>query len=120
MRQYITMQLGAGAIDLQTVILRRAHTSALRAALQVYKGKLKDGTPVAVKVQRPHVVETVSVDLFIIRCCCALSCCTPRSSCKCSKFQGAQIWMLTSQCHNIVHDRAHACCNLQSVHFDVH
>lgn len=35
---------------------------------QVYKGKLKDGTPVAVKVQRPHVVETVSVDLYIIRC----------------------------------------------------
>jgi len=34
---------------------------------QVYKGKLLDGTPVAVKVQRPHVVETVSVDLFIIR-----------------------------------------------------
>ena len=34
---------------------------------QVYKGKMKDGSPVAVKVQRPHVVETVSVDLFIIR-----------------------------------------------------
>ncbi len=52
---------------MQTVILHDPHTSALRAALQVYKGKLKDGTPVAVKVQRPHVVETVSVDLFIIR-----------------------------------------------------
>lgn len=34
---------------------------------QVYKGRLLDGAPVAVKVQRPHVVETVSVDLFIIR-----------------------------------------------------
>lgn len=40
----------------------------LVARAQVYKGRLKDGSPVAVKVQRPHVVETVSVDLFIIRC----------------------------------------------------
>ena len=35
---------------------------------QVYKGRLKTGELVAVKVQRPHVVETVSVDLHIIRC----------------------------------------------------
>ena len=34
---------------------------------QVYKGKLKSGETVAVKVQRPYVVETVSIDLFIIR-----------------------------------------------------
>lgn len=34
---------------------------------QVYKGKLKTGEEVAVKVQRPGVLETVTVDLFIIR-----------------------------------------------------
>ena len=34
---------------------------------QVYKGRLKSGEQVAVKVQRPYVVETVSIDLFIIR-----------------------------------------------------
>ena len=34
----------------------------------MYKGRLKTGEQVAVKVQRPHVVETVSVDLHIIRC----------------------------------------------------
>lgn len=34
---------------------------------QVYKGRLKTGETVAVKVQRPYVVETVSIDLFIIR-----------------------------------------------------
>ncbi|EPS72803.1 hypothetical protein M569_01954, partial [Genlisea aurea] len=35
---------------------------------QVYKGRLKDsGDLVAVKVQRPFVLETVTVDLFIIR-----------------------------------------------------
>lgn len=35
---------------------------------QVYKGRLKEnGDRVAVKVQRPFVLETVTVDLFIIR-----------------------------------------------------
>ena len=33
----------------------------------MYKGKLKTGEEVAVKVQRPFVLETVTVDLFIIR-----------------------------------------------------
>lgn len=37
-------------------------------APQVYKGRLKTGETVAVKVQRPYVLETVSIDLFIIRC----------------------------------------------------
>lgn len=34
---------------------------------QVYRGKLNTGESVAVKVQRPGVLETVTVDLFIIR-----------------------------------------------------
>jgi len=34
---------------------------------QVYKGKLMTGEDVAVKVQRPGVLETVTVDLYIIR-----------------------------------------------------
>lgn len=34
---------------------------------QVYRGRLKTGEEVAVKVQRPGVLETVTVDLFIIR-----------------------------------------------------
>ncbi|KAJ0966568.1 hypothetical protein J5N97_023485 [Dioscorea zingiberensis] len=35
---------------------------------QVYKGRLKEtGELVAVKVQRPFVIETVTIDLFIIR-----------------------------------------------------
>lgn len=35
---------------------------------QVYKGRLKEtGELVAVKVQRPFVLETVTIDLFIIR-----------------------------------------------------
>eukprot|EP00891_Asterochloris_glomerata_P005985 jgi/Astpho2/5985/e_gw1.00084.8.1_t len=34
---------------------------------QVYKGRLKTGEVVAVKVQRPHVLETVTIDLFVVR-----------------------------------------------------
>lgn len=43
--------------------------NAVSASLgQVYKGRLKEnGDPVAVKVQRPFVLETVTVDLYIIR-----------------------------------------------------
>lgn len=43
--------------------------SAMAASLgQVYKGRLKEnGDLVAVKVQRPFVLETVTVDLYVIR-----------------------------------------------------
>lgn len=34
---------------------------------QVYKGKLMSGESVAVKVQRPYVLETVTIDLYLIR-----------------------------------------------------
>jgi aarF domain-containing kinase len=34
---------------------------------QVYRGKLHSGEDVAVKVQRPGVLETVTIDLYIIR-----------------------------------------------------
>ncbi|KAK9787007.1 hypothetical protein WJX73_009983 [Symbiochloris irregularis] len=34
---------------------------------QVYRGTLRSGEDVAVKVQRPFVLETVTVDLFILR-----------------------------------------------------
>lgn len=35
--------------------------------MQVYKGRLHSGEQVAVKVQRPFVLETVTVDLFLVR-----------------------------------------------------
>lgn len=46
-----------------------SHRNCFAASLgQVYKGRLKEnGDLVAVKVQRPFVLETVTVDLFIIR-----------------------------------------------------
>lgn len=55
---------------------------------QVYKGRLKDGSPVAVKVQRPHVVETVSVDLYIIRYTSRQG---GRDSCKHAAVQATQV-----------------------------
>lgn len=33
----------------------------------MYKGRLKTGEEVAVKVQRPYVLETVTIDLFVLR-----------------------------------------------------
>ena len=33
----------------------------------MYKGRLHSGEDVAVKVQRPYILETVTVDLFVIR-----------------------------------------------------
>ena len=35
--------------------------------MQVYRGRLHSGEDVAVKVQRPYILETVTVDLFVIR-----------------------------------------------------
>ncbi|NEP42421.1 MAG: AarF/ABC1/UbiB kinase family protein, partial [Okeania sp. SIO2H7] len=34
---------------------------------QVYKGKLKSGEAIAVKVQRPDLEETISLDIYILR-----------------------------------------------------
>ena len=42
--------------------------------LQVYRGRLHSGEEVAVKVQRPFVLETVTVDLFLVRYLLALPC----------------------------------------------
>ena len=41
--------------------------SSLLDTGQVYRGRLKSGEEVAVKVQRPFVLETVTVDLYILR-----------------------------------------------------
>ena len=34
---------------------------------QVYKGKLSDGTEVAVKVQRPRMARQIALDMMLIR-----------------------------------------------------
>lgn len=45
-----------------------ANDLLIASEIQVYKGVLKkEGTTVAVKVQRPYVLETVSLDLYLLR-----------------------------------------------------
>ena len=34
---------------------------------QVYKGKLDDGREVAVKVQRPQILDEIALDLYLLR-----------------------------------------------------
>lgn len=43
------------------------HPVAAASLGQVYKGKLQSGETVAVKVQRPGLVETISLDIYILR-----------------------------------------------------
>ncbi len=33
----------------------------------MYRGRLKDGTPIAVKVQRPSIGESIAVDMLLLR-----------------------------------------------------
>jgi predicted unusual protein kinase regulating ubiquinone biosynthesis (AarF/ABC1/UbiB family) len=40
---------------------------AAASLAQVYKGKLLDGTEVAIKVQRPNALPTISKDLYVMR-----------------------------------------------------
>jgi predicted unusual protein kinase regulating ubiquinone biosynthesis (AarF/ABC1/UbiB family) len=63
----------AGACNEQVYAELSPRPIAAASLGQVYKGKLKTGETVAVKVQRPYVLETVTIDLFVIRC--ELPCC---------------------------------------------
>ncbi|EIE20315.1 ABC1-domain-containing protein [Coccomyxa subellipsoidea C-169] len=63
--QVICDELGAPWYEVYAELSPRPIAAASLG--QVYKGKLKTGETVAVKVQRPGVLETVSIDLFVIR-----------------------------------------------------
>ncbi|BDA45558.1 Uncharacterized protein sll0005 [Coccomyxa sp. Obi] len=63
--QVIQDELGAPWYEVYAELSPRPIAAASLG--QVYKGKLKSGETVAVKVQRPGVLETVSIDLFVIR-----------------------------------------------------
>jgi predicted unusual protein kinase regulating ubiquinone biosynthesis (AarF/ABC1/UbiB family) len=34
---------------------------------QVYKGELADGRQVAIKVQRPNILDAIALDLYLLR-----------------------------------------------------
>lgn len=84
--------------------------------VQVYRGRLHNGEQVAVKVQRPFVLETVTVDLFLVRSdtlsssgCNSVPCCSPHGGFCCTIVVGRPPVMLVliqytpslaqTQCH---------------------
>jgi predicted unusual protein kinase regulating ubiquinone biosynthesis (AarF/ABC1/UbiB family) len=63
--QFIQEELGAPPEEIYAQISEQPIAAASLG--QVYKGKLKTGEEVAIKVQRPDLRETITIDLFILR-----------------------------------------------------
>ncbi|OCQ98802.1 hypothetical protein BCD64_22365 [Nostoc sp. MBR 210] len=63
--QFIEEELGAPPEDIYVEL--SAQPIAAASLGQVYKGKLKTGEEVAVKVQRPDLRERITIDLYILR-----------------------------------------------------
>ncbi|MBW4565767.1 MAG: AarF/ABC1/UbiB kinase family protein [Mojavia pulchra JT2-VF2] len=63
--QFIEEELGAPPAEIYTEL--SAEPIAAASLGQVYKGKLKTGEEVAVKVQRPDLKERITIDLYILR-----------------------------------------------------
>ncbi|CAK0829660.1 unnamed protein product [Prorocentrum cordatum] len=62
------MRSELGVEDLGKVFAEISEEPVAAASLaQVYKGKLLDGTEVAIKVQRPNALPTISKDLYVMR-----------------------------------------------------
>ncbi|WP_017654691.1 ABC1 kinase family protein [Fortiea contorta] len=63
--QFIEEELGAPPDEIYGELSRAPIAAASLG--QVYKGKLKTGEEVAVKVQRPDLKERITIDLYILR-----------------------------------------------------
>ncbi|BAY16067.1 ABC-1 domain-containing protein [Anabaenopsis circularis NIES-21] len=63
--QFIEEELGAPPEEIYTEL--SIEPIAAASLGQVYKGKLKTGEEVAVKVQRPDLRERITIDLYILR-----------------------------------------------------
>jgi predicted unusual protein kinase regulating ubiquinone biosynthesis (AarF/ABC1/UbiB family) len=63
--QFIEEELGAPAEDIYAELSPAPIAAASLG--QVYKGKLKTGEEVAIKVQRPDLREGITIDLYILR-----------------------------------------------------
>ena len=60
--------LPGGAKDLSQVFVRLSDRPLAAASIgQVYKGTLRDGREVAVKVQRPDILDEIALDLHLLR-----------------------------------------------------
>lgn len=53
---------------------------------QVYKAELVDGTEVAVKVQRPNMLENITLDLYTVRLLCNVGKNIPKIAASCASF----------------------------------
>ncbi|MEH2461148.1 ABC1 kinase family protein [Nostoc sp.] len=63
--QFIKEELGAPPEEVYAEL--SAQPIAAASLGQVYKGKLKTGEEVAVKIQRPDLRESIAIDLYILR-----------------------------------------------------
>ncbi|MDZ7961508.1 MAG: AarF/ABC1/UbiB kinase family protein [Aulosira sp. DedQUE10] len=63
--QFIEEELGAPPAEIYSEL--SAEPIAAASLGQVYKGKLKTGEEVAIKVQRPDLKERITIDLYILR-----------------------------------------------------
>ncbi len=63
--QFIEEELGAPPAEIYAEL--SAQPIAAASLGQVYKGKLKTGEEVAIKVQRPDLRERITIDLYILR-----------------------------------------------------
>ncbi|MBO3457586.1 AarF/ABC1/UbiB kinase family protein [Aetokthonos hydrillicola CCALA 1050] len=63
--QFIEEELGASPQEIYAELSPQPIAAASLG--QVYKGKLKTGEEVAVKVQRPDLRESITIDLYILR-----------------------------------------------------
>ncbi|MFB2645678.1 ABC1 kinase family protein [Raphidiopsis sp. BLCC-F218] len=63
--QFIKEELGGSPKDIYSEI--SPHPIAAASLGQVYKGRLKTGEEVAIKVQRPDLRERITIDLYILR-----------------------------------------------------
>ncbi|HLO85732.1 MAG TPA: AarF/ABC1/UbiB kinase family protein [Nostocaceae cyanobacterium] len=63
--QFIEEELGAPPEEIYAVVSPQPIAAASLG--QVYKGKLKTGEEVAIKVQRPDLRERITIDLYILR-----------------------------------------------------
>jgi predicted unusual protein kinase regulating ubiquinone biosynthesis (AarF/ABC1/UbiB family) len=62
------MRAELNVADLSTVFKKISDKPIASASIgQVYKGTLKDGREVAVKVQRPNILSEIALDLYILR-----------------------------------------------------
>mmetsp|Transcript_17047 Transcript_17047/g.31996 ORF Transcript_17047/g.31996 Transcript_17047/m.31996 type:complete len:944 (+) Transcript_17047:63-2894(+) len=69
-KEIIAKELGVsgGAAGLRSIFQTLSNEPLASASIgQVYKGVLKDGRTVAVKVQRPNILDDIALDLYILR-----------------------------------------------------